>query len=107
MYGQNAEAVSYVSTHDLPVLHEACKAMYCPFPELPPHAQPQPPGLFFVDDRRLALHCRSLTSSDTSAHMESVVCDQIHALLGEFVAREHVRHNKSGIAHRGRTKKNH
>jgi hypothetical protein len=27
--------------------------------------------------------------------------------LGEFVTREHVRHNKSGIAHRGRTRINH
>jgi hypothetical protein len=28
-------------------------------------------------------------------------------LLGVFVTREHVRHNKSGIAHRGRTGINH
>jgi hypothetical protein len=27
--------------------------------------------------------------------------------LGVFVAREYVRHNKSGIAHRGRTRVNH
>jgi hypothetical protein len=27
--------------------------------------------------------------------------------MGEFVTREHVRHNKSGIAHRGRTRINH
>jgi hypothetical protein len=27
--------------------------------------------------------------------------------LGVFVTREHVRHNKSGIAHRGRTRINH
>jgi hypothetical protein len=27
--------------------------------------------------------------------------------LGVFVTREHVRHNKSGIAHRGRTGINH
>jgi hypothetical protein len=29
------------------------------------------------------------------------------ALMGVFVTREHVRHNKSGIAHRGRTGINH
>jgi hypothetical protein len=28
-------------------------------------------------------------------------------IWGVFVTREHVRHNKSGIAHRGRTRKNH
>jgi hypothetical protein len=28
-------------------------------------------------------------------------------ILGVFVTREHVRHNKSGIAHRGRTGINH
>jgi hypothetical protein len=28
-------------------------------------------------------------------------------ILGEFVTSEHVRHNKSGIAHRGRTRINH
>jgi hypothetical protein len=28
-------------------------------------------------------------------------------LMGVFVTREHVRHNKSGIAHRGRTGINH
>jgi hypothetical protein len=32
-----------------------------------------------------------------------IVCDD----LGVFVTREHVRHNKSGIAHRGRTGINH
>jgi hypothetical protein len=30
-----------------------------------------------------------------------------YILLGVFVTREHVRHNKSGIAHRGRTRINH
>jgi hypothetical protein len=31
----------------------------------------------------------------------------LHQFLGVFVTREHVRHNKSGIAHRGRTGINH
>jgi hypothetical protein len=32
-------------------------------------------------------------------------CDAVYK--GVFVTREHVRHNKSGIAHRGRTGINH
>jgi hypothetical protein len=32
---------------------------------------------------------------------------QCRALLGVFVTREHVRHNKSGITHRDRAKINH
>jgi hypothetical protein len=31
----------------------------------------------------------------------------LHLHMGVFVTREHVRHNKSGIAHRGRTRINH
>jgi hypothetical protein len=31
----------------------------------------------------------------------------VWCILGVFVTREHVRHNKSGIAHRGRTGINH
>jgi hypothetical protein len=31
----------------------------------------------------------------------------LELFMGVFVTREHVRHNKSGIAHRGRTRINH
>jgi hypothetical protein len=34
-------------------------------------------------------------------------CGDPRNLLGVFVTREHVRHSKSGIAHRGRTGINH
>jgi hypothetical protein len=38
---------------------------------------------------------------------KQVCCAQQLLLLRVFVTREHVRHNKSGIAHRGRTGINH
>jgi hypothetical protein len=40
------------------------------------------------------------------SHMAVHLCD-VYFFLGVFVTREHVRHNKSGIAHRGRTGINH
>jgi hypothetical protein len=62
----------------------------------------------------LSVFCSSGKNTAESMYMpEQCYCCVLQMLaktglfLGVFVTREHVRHNKSGIAHRGRTRINH
>jgi hypothetical protein len=62
--------------------------------------------------------CRTAVGSGASMHLNAAPAGAVACAtnlkqptrtqpMGVFVTREHVRHNKSGIAHRGRTGINH
>jgi hypothetical protein len=62
-----------------------------------------------VDQQQRHLGCiqNSMHCSMQSVEHKFACCRYFGSVLGVFVTREHVRHNKSGIAHRGRTRINH